>query len=1023
MLANKNMTAITVAAESLLTSILEIIESVACIEPEKENLAEFGCYLYRVSPVILEVQKMEDTPENAVDILLALSSSIDEAKCLVGKFKRSANPKNYSELKHAAGKLEGTIKNIGECLSSIPSLTFQNEKYVEVAICSLSNEMQNAHFVVREAQVLHTNELEGDKIFSETEINKESSAVESDLYPVDLDFSNSEVSNLPHAIDFLKSRSLISQSEHDNRSSSSKSSLETAEYLEPLYYSFYCPLTKQVMDDPVTIESGVTYDRKAIKEWFSKFENSQQIFCPTTMHKLSSTELRTNVALKMTIGEWKERNEAAQIKVCRTALSLASSASMIYEAIMDLQGICKRNEHNRMQVCNAGILPLLVKFLAYKEYDVRCAALQLLRQLAEVDDFTKEMIAELVDISTVFKLLSSSHQCIVHVALLLLLELSKSPLMCEKIGMTTGGILMLIRTKYNKSIDAFASKNADEILKNLEIHPENIRRMAENGLLEPLLNHLLEGSEEIQMEMANYLGDISLGHDGKTHVAERASTALINMVHRGNTLSRRAAFKALSQISSYHPNVEVLTKAGVVQTMVEEMFSRRIYSEPMNSKSEASAILANVFEAGIDLENLHVNSHGHKLHSDYVVYNIIDMLKNSSPDELSINIIRVLLCLTKSPKSMGTIVSVVKETEASYTLVELINNPREELVVAAIKLLVTLSPFIGHMLVDRLCMICDQPDNLVLGNCLTTQISEKQAVSVQFLAKLPHQNLRLNLALASNNKVPTILERINQIQSTWTGTSRYARPYLEGLVGILVRFTTTLYEPYILSLARKYNFTAVFTKLLMRASSDEVQRLSAIGLENLSSESVNLSRPPQKTKTKSLGLFYSQKFPSLGASKKRKTQPCPVHRGLCSSHDTFCLLEANAVERLLGCLDHENAEVVEAALSALCTLLDDKVDVDKSVSILTKVNTIKHVLNVVKDYGQDGLLQKSFWIIERFLMRGGDKSTSDISQDKQLPALLVSAFHHGGGNTRQIAEKILRYLNKMPETTLSHCTF
>lgn len=524
------------------------------------------------------------------------------------------------------------------------------------------------------------------------------------------------------------------------------------------------------------------------------------------------------------------------------------------------------------------------------------------------------------------------------------------------------------------------------------------------------------------MEMASYLGEIALGHDSITFVAERASPALIKMVHSGNTLTRKAAFKALAQISSYHCNAKILTKAGIIQVMVEEMFNRRIYNEPMNSKNESAAILANIFEAGLELENLQVNTHGLKLTSDYVLYNIIYMLKNSTPDELNINLIRVLLCLTKSPKSMVTIVSVVKETEASYTLVELINNPREELVVAAIKLLITLAPYMGHTLVERLCKTRGQPENLILGPIETTRITEKQAVSATLLAKLPHQSLTLNLALLSKNAVPIVLQKINQIQKTGTRASRYANPYLEGLVGILVRFTTTLYEPQILFLARNYNFTSVFAELLMITSSDEVQRLSAIGLENLSSESVDLSKAPQIKRTKFLKLFYLPKFLSFGPSKKRKTPLCPVHRGACSSQNTFCLVDAKAVEKLLACLDHENVEVVEAALSAICTLLDDKVDVDKSVSMLSEVNAIQHVLNVVKEHRGEGLWQKSFWVIEKFLMKGGDRSASDISQDKLLPATLISALHHGDASTRQMAEKILRHLNKMPNFTTSYYT-
>ena len=147
------------------------------------------------------------------------------------------------------------------------------------------------------------------------------------------------------------------------------------------------------------------------------------------------------------------------------------------------------------------------------------------------------------------------------------------------------------------------------------------------------------------------------------------------MLHTGNTLTKKAAFKALEQFSSYHPNSKVLVEAGIAEVMVEEIFTRKIHNEAMNSRKEAAAILGNLLESGIEFENLQVNTHGHTMGSDYIVYSIIHMLKNSTPEDLNTNLIRILLCLARSPKSIATIVSVVKETEASYTLIELINSP------------------------------------------------------------------------------------------------------------------------------------------------------------------------------------------------------------------------------------------------------------------------------------------------------------------------------------------------------------
>lgn len=98
-----------------------------------------------------------------------------------------------------------------------------------------------------------------------------------------------------------------------------------------------------------------------------------------------------------------------------------------------------------------------------------------------------------LDFSVFFKLLSSHHLSVIHASLHLLLELTRSVALCDIIGSTTGLILVLIRIMYNSQLDQMSSEKAGEILENLEGCPENIKRMAENGFLEPLLNHLAEG--------------------------------------------------------------------------------------------------------------------------------------------------------------------------------------------------------------------------------------------------------------------------------------------------------------------------------------------------------------------------------------------------------------------------------------------------------------------------------------------------------------------------------------------------
>lgn len=430
----------------MLADISAIIESVACIEVEQEKFIEVGCYLYRVSPAVMEMQFTENTPKNAKEILQSLSQDVIMAKDLVGECHKKNQPVSDTELRRIISQLEGVVKDIGECLCLIPSATFGGEKYAETAIRSLSDEMQNVNFEAKQPQVL----LQMPKM-----------PIESDLYSVNMEISVSTESSQalsmpPRLVDFLNIRSQRSQWLHENMKKSLTTLPQMARYIEPLYDTFFCPITKQIMDDPVTIESGVTYERKAITEWFEMFIHVEDTICPTTGMKLTSRVLSTNVALKTTIQEWQDRNEAARIKVARTALSLASSDAMVLEAIRDLQHIWR-----------------FAPFFSY---------------------FVQEMIGNIMDISTLIEFLSSSHQPFRHASLLLLLELSKSQALDEKLGSATGAILMLIRIKYNRHVDSLASEKADEILKNLERYPYNVKRMAEFGFLEPLLNHLTEGN-------------------------------------------------------------------------------------------------------------------------------------------------------------------------------------------------------------------------------------------------------------------------------------------------------------------------------------------------------------------------------------------------------------------------------------------------------------------------------------------------------------------------------------------------
>nr|POE88511.1 putative e3 ubiquitin-protein ligase lin-1 [Quercus suber] len=67
---------------------------------------------------------------------------------------------------------------------------------------------------------------------------------------------------------------------------------------------FVCPIRSQIFFDPVTLETGQTYERKAIQEWLER----GNVTCPITRQPLSASVLpKTNYVLKRLISSWKEQ--------------------------------------------------------------------------------------------------------------------------------------------------------------------------------------------------------------------------------------------------------------------------------------------------------------------------------------------------------------------------------------------------------------------------------------------------------------------------------------------------------------------------------------------------------------------------------------------------------------------------------------------------------------------------------------------------------------------------------------------
>ncbi len=72
---------------------------------------------------------------------------------------------------------------------------------------------------------------------------------------------------------------------------------------------FLCPITQELMEDPVIAADGHSYDRKAITKWLQGHHTS-----PLTNQKLDHKMITQNFALKKTINAFKENLPKFQLE-------------------------------------------------------------------------------------------------------------------------------------------------------------------------------------------------------------------------------------------------------------------------------------------------------------------------------------------------------------------------------------------------------------------------------------------------------------------------------------------------------------------------------------------------------------------------------------------------------------------------------------------------------------------------------------------------------------------------------------
>ncbi|XP_076897430.1 putative E3 ubiquitin-protein ligase LIN [Bidens hawaiensis] len=191
-------------------------------------------------------------------------------------------------------------------------------------------------------------------------------------------------------------------------SSPIKSNADRGHFFLNVPEDYICPLTGHIFEDPVTLETGQTYERVAIMEWFIKGNKT----CPVSGKTLEyHTVPFTNSILKRLIDGWKSKHSREMLSSAslptgspREHEYKAEAAVFILEQLLTVFGR-EENTANAKHLVSLGGLQFLIQRFRYGNLDEKTRVTALLLICIEADSSCRNHVTRHIDKQGVLGLL------------------------------------------------------------------------------------------------------------------------------------------------------------------------------------------------------------------------------------------------------------------------------------------------------------------------------------------------------------------------------------------------------------------------------------------------------------------------------------------------------------------------------------------------------------------------------------------------------------------------------------------
>lgn len=905
----------TEVLSQIVEAILETVLAANNVLIERDGFAQLSNYLEKIVPILKELStKRINSPDSFNNVLDILNQQVKAAKQLILDCSKRNKVYLFMTCRSIAKRIEEITKEINRALTLIPLTSLDLSSHIIQEIRNLCDIMETAQFkaALADEEILAKIEmgiqernvdrsyannlllLVANAVGISTErstLKKEFEEFKSEIESARSRKDQAEAIQMDQIIALLeRADATSSPKEKEMRYFTKRNSLGS-QPLEPLQ-TFYCPITRDVMVDPVETSSGQTFERSAIEKWFSDGNN----LCPLTLTPLDTSILRPNKTLRQSIKEWRDRNTMILIASMKTKL-LSEDQEEILHCLEQLQDLCEQRDLHREWVVLENYIPTFIDLLGKKNRDIRNRVLIILCILAKDSEDAKERIAKVND--AVESIVRSLGRRIVEakLAVSLLLELSKNELMRECIGKAQGCILLLVTM--SSSEDSHAAVDAQRLLENLSFSNKNIMQMAKSNYFKHLLERLSSGPDDVKKIMAATLGELELTDHSKSSLFdEGALDSLLHLVSHGDIETKEAAVKALKNLSTLPKNGLQMIREGAVPILLDLLYYHNNQSTP-NLREHVAATMMNLATSTLSQDTNQMQAHVSMIESDEDIYHMFSLINLTVPI-VQQGILQTFhaLCLSPSAPNIKTKLMQCSAMQVLVQLCELDN------------------PAVRSNSVKLFCCLTDGGDAGIIrehvsGKFLETLIriiktsndEEEIASALGIISNLPQKEPRITPWLLDAGALPLVISFLSNKEQN----GAYKNQLCENSVGALRHFTV----PGNRELQKKVAEAGIITVLvqLLETGTALTKRYSAMSLTQFSMSSTELSKPIPKR-----GAFWCfSSPPEIG---------CPVHQGICMVESSFCLVEANAVGPLVRMLGESDHSSCEASLDALLTLIE-----------------------------------------------------------------------------------------------------